>query len=400
MSKSKNKSQEKRQGFDWEQLGKKGKRDATIKEEIDSLRESFINVLLNGEEKITEKKFTTDILPELEHKVEDLCSKYEIDRKEQDRRKDSILKELTNFYHSYITTETYAELSIDAVQIYNILNALKNIVDEVEFKLVKDHIALRFMDPSRINLVQIFLTAKTYIFFREGKACVDLDDFAKVVKANTTEKSVTTLRFTPSEVLITKESETYRTSVHTSLSQLDLDIEEIPMGEIFKIQYPFSFAISRGQFDYILNELDVLSEIVNIKVNMDHIEFYNSGQIGSRTIPFEEKDIKYLTYTEYEKEKEQEEDTEENSEEQEDIFHALSAFSYKFLDTFSKLSSLLTSNDPIHFFARSQHPLKIYIELPLIDSRKTNIGTLKAWSFLACRAEEAEFDEDDELDDF
>jgi len=389
MSKSKNKSQEKIQGFDWEQLGKKGKRDATIKEEIDSLRERFINVLLNGEEKITEKKFTTGILPEVEHKVEDLCSKYEIDRKEQDRRKDNILKELTNFYNSYIKTKTYAELSIDAVQIYNILNALKNIVDEVEFKLVKDHIALRFMDPSRITLVQIIITAKTYRFFEEGKICVNLDDFAKVIKANATEKSLTTLKFIPSQVLITKESETYRTSVHTSLSQLDLDIEEIPMEEIFKIQYPFSFAISRGQFDYILNELDVLSEIVNIKVNMDHIEFYNSGQIGSRTIPFQEKDIKYLTYTEYEKEKEQE-----------DILHATSAFSYKFLDTFSKLSSLLTSNDPIHFFARSQHPLKIYIELPLIDSRKANIGTLKAWSFLACRAEEAEFDEDGELDDF
>ncbi|TFF93174.1 MAG: hypothetical protein EU543_04205 [Promethearchaeota archaeon] len=119
----------------------------------------------------------------------------------------------------------------------------------------------------------------------------------------------------------------------------------------------------------------MLSEIVNIKVDKDHIEFYNAGQIGSRTIPFQEKDIKYLTYTEYEQENNQEEDTDaEESKEKEDPSEAVSAFSYKFLDIFSKLTSLLTPNDSIHFFARSQHPLKIYIELPLIDTRKATIG--------------------------
>ncbi|MGM0469261.1 MAG: hypothetical protein ACQERB_10700, partial [Promethearchaeati archaeon] len=202
-------------------MGKKGKRDATIKEGIELIKEKYTHILSNGEDPITEEQLTNKILPEVEDELGTLFEKYELDPANQDRRKENVLKEIRDYYTSYIKTETYAEFSIDAVQIYNILSALKNIVFEVEFTLTQDHIALRFMDPTRINLVRIFITAKTYRFFREGKVCVDLEYFAKVVKASASEKSLTTFRFTPTKILITKESEIFRTSVHTSLGLLD-----------------------------------------------------------------------------------------------------------------------------------------------------------------------------------
>jgi len=284
------------EGFNWEKLSKKGKQDADIKDELNKHMEKYRTLLLEADETPSQSEFQTELLPQIRTSLYNVFNSYDLPEKEQERRLESFLDEIQTFFNEYIDTHALAELTLEASQIYNIIKAINALNEEVQIHIDKEQVRFRFMDPSRVTLVQVFITAKTYKFFREGRIAVHLGDFANLLSATTSEKSSTTIRFTPKNIIIIKESEKLRAPVRSTLSLLDLDIEEIPMDMLFQTTYPFTFELSQDQYKFLLKELDTLSEIVNLKAEPQQITFYNSGQVGTRNIVFQKKYLKSLEF--------------------------------------------------------------------------------------------------------
>jgi len=243
-------------------------------------------------------------------------------------------------------------------------------------------------------LTKISITAETYECFREGKAGVILSDLADILKCNVSDKSTATLLFTEHNLLITAYSEKYGVPIEDQYHLIELDIEEIPMDNLIEIQYPFRFLITRERFEFILRQLNIHSEIINIKATLDNVKFYNSGQIGARQIVLDESNLSEFSYANIdEDEEEKQEDSEEPT--------ASAGYSYKFVKSVAKLISLLNPSRTATFFLKEMTPLKIHFKLPLCDIHDKNIGTLEAYSFIASRAlEDEESEDEEEIEDF
>jgi hypothetical protein len=251
------------------------------------------------------------------------------------------------------------------------------------------------MDPSQIMLTKISITVETYECFREGKAGVILSDLADILKCNVSDKSTATLLFTEHNLLITTYSEKYRVPIEDQYRLVEINIEEIPMENLIEIQYQFRFLITRERFEFVLRQLNIHSEIINIKATLDNVKFYNSGQIGARQIVLDESNLSEFSYTNIDNENEEEE--QENSEDP----TASAGYSYRFVKSVAKLISLLNPSSTATFFLKEMTPLKIYFTLPLCDIHDKNIGTLEAYSFIAPRAlEDEESEDEEEIEDF
>jgi proliferating cell nuclear antigen len=251
-----------------------------------------------------------------------------------------------------------------------IIETLSSIIDETTIVVTPKEFTIKAMDPSRICLLKLVIKKEGFNDFECNKACkigLNLDDFNKILKRASSNDSIT-LEYQEDEqkirIKMKREGSTRTRSF--SLTLLDVDIEEVPMDNLLKIEFNAIWDMNIDHFNEALKDAEIYSEILNVKATEgEGLLFSSSGLIGEMRYNFSLEDLF-----------------------ESDISGGESkgAYSLTFLKSILKIAAI-TENFKISL--KTDHPLKI--EFGLLEDGELNY-------FLAPRVEEAEFDDDDEDD--
>jgi len=252
-----------------------------------------------------------------------------------------------------------------------IVETLASIIDETEFRVTPKDFTISAMDPSRICLLKLSIKKENFDEYKcskESKVGLNLDDLDKILKRSAANDSVE-IDFNEAEqkIKIKMKREGVARTRTFSLALLDIDIEEIPMDNLLKIEYPSKWVIEPDFLVEAIKDAEIYSEILNINASEGQgLIFSSSGQIGEMEYDLREDDLieSNLSGT------------------------STGAYSLTFLKAILKIASI---TEKLEISLKTDHPLKMIFNL-------LEGGELSY--FLAPRVEEAEFEDEDDMDEF
>ncbi|MFX0080850.1 MAG: proliferating cell nuclear antigen (pcna) [Candidatus Hodarchaeota archaeon] len=252
-----------------------------------------------------------------------------------------------------------------------IVETLASIIDETEFRVTPKEFTISAMDPSRICLLKLSIKKDDFDDYqcnKESKVGLNLDDLDKILKRSAANDSVEiNFNETDQKIKIKMQREGVSRTRTFSLALLDIDIEEIPMDNLLKIEYPSNWVLDPDFLVEAIKDAEIYSEILNINANEGQgLIFSSSGQIGEMEYDLNEDDLI-------------ESDLQGSSS---------GAYSLTFLKAILKIASI---TEKLKISLKTDHPLKMNFDL--LEGGKLSY-------FLAPRVEEEEFDEDEDMDEF
>ena len=122
-----------------------------------------------------------------------------------------------------------------------IVETLASIIDETEFRVTPKEFTISAMDPSRICLLKLSIKNENFDEYqcdKDSKVGLNLDDLDKILKRSAANDSVE-IDFNEAEQKIKiKMAREGMTRTRTfSLALLDIDIEEITMDNLLRLEY-------------------------------------------------------------------------------------------------------------------------------------------------------------------
>jgi len=252
-----------------------------------------------------------------------------------------------------------------------IVETLASIIDETEFRVTPKKFTISAMDPSRICLLKLSINKENFDDYqcdKESKVGLNLDDLDKILKRSATNDSVE-IKFNEKDQKIKIKMQREGTSrIRTfSLALLDIEIEEIPMDNLLRIEYPSKWVIEPDFLVEAIKDAEIYSEILNITaIEGQGLNFTSTGQIGEMEYQLNEDDLIETDFS----------------------GTSSGAYSLTFLKAILKIASI---TEKLEISLKTDHPLKMIFNL-------LEGGELSY--FLAPRVEEAEFEEDDDMDEF
>ncbi|MFW9826730.1 MAG: proliferating cell nuclear antigen (pcna) [Candidatus Thorarchaeota archaeon] len=252
-----------------------------------------------------------------------------------------------------------------------IVETLASIIDETEFRVTPKEFTITAMDPSRICLLKLSIKKDNFDEYKcdkESKVGLNLDDLDKILKRSASNDSVQIDYNEKEEKIKIKMQREGMSRVRTfSLALLDIDIEEIPMDNLLKIEYPTKWVIDPEFLVEAIKDAEIYSEILNLKaIEGQGLNFSSTGQIGEMEYQLSEEDLIDTEISET----------------------STGAYSLTFLKAILKIASI---TEKLEISLKTDHPLKMIFNL-------LEGGELSY--FLAPRVEEAEFEDDDDMDEF
>ncbi|MFX0028950.1 MAG: proliferating cell nuclear antigen (pcna) [Candidatus Hermodarchaeota archaeon] len=252
-----------------------------------------------------------------------------------------------------------------------IIETLASIIDETEFRVTPKEFTISAMDPSRICLLKLSIKKDDFDGYecsKESKVGLNLDDLDKILKRSAANDSVEIdFNETDQKIKIKMQREGTSRTRTFSLALLDIDIEEIPMDNLLKIEYPSAWVLDPDFLVEAIKDAEIYSEILNINASEGQgLIFSSSGQIGEMEYDLSEEDLI----------------------ESELQGTSTGAYSLTFLKAILKIASI---TEKLEIALKTDHPLKMNFDL--LEGGKLSY-------FLAPRVEEEEFDEDDDMDEF
>ena len=252
-----------------------------------------------------------------------------------------------------------------------IVETLASIIDETEFRVTPKEFTISAMDPSRICLLKLSIKKDNFDDYKcskDSKVGLNLDDLDKILKRCAANDAVE-IDFNEKDqkIKIKMQREGTSRTRTFSLTLLDIDIEEIPMENLLNIEYSSKWVIDPDFLVEAIKDAEIYSEILNMKSIEDQgLVFSSTGQIGEMNYELE---LDELIET--------------------DITGTSSgAYSLTFLKAILKISSI---TEKLEISLKTDHPLKMMFNL---------LEGGELFYFLAPRVEEAEFDEDEDMDEF
>ncbi len=252
-----------------------------------------------------------------------------------------------------------------------IVETLASIIDETEFRVTPKEFTISAMDPSRICLLKLSIKKENFDGYecsKESKVGLNLDDLDKILKRSGANDSIEIdFNETDQKIKIKIQREGMSRKRTFSLALLDIDIEEIPMDNLLKIEYPSKWVIETDFFIEAIKDAEIYSEILNIAASEGQgLDFSSTGQIGEMEYNLGEDDL---------------------------IEHDINgtsrgAYSLTFLKAILKIASI---TEKLEISLKTDHPLKMIFDL--LEGGKLSY-------FLAPRVEEAEFEDEDDIEEF
>lgn len=252
-----------------------------------------------------------------------------------------------------------------------IVETLSSIIDETEFKVSPKEFVITAMDPSRICLLKLSIKKESFDDYKcskETKIGLNLDDLDKILKRSSADDNIEIdFKETDQKIKITMDRVGKTRKRTFSLALIDLEREEIPMENLLKIDYPSKWVIDTEFLVEAIKDAEIYSEILNMKaVANEGLVFSSTGQIGEMEYNLSVEDLLESEISET----------------------CTGAYSLTFLKAILKIASI---TEKLEISLKTDHPLKMIFNL--LEGGELNY-------FLAPRVEEAEFDDDDDMDEF
>ncbi|CAI2374504.1 unnamed protein product [Moneuplotes crassus] len=173
----------------------------------------------------------------------------------------------------------------DCQKFKRIVDALKDLVSDVNIDTSATGISLQAMDSSHVALVSLMMNQEGFDYFKCEKPAtigVSIGNLSKVLKLANPEDSIT-LEFDedPSCLTIIFESSTNSKSTTFNLNLLTLESENMGIPDT---EYTSEITMNSNEFTKICKELGVISDTVGITTTLDYVEFSVTGDIGSGNI--------------------------------------------------------------------------------------------------------------------
>lgn len=170
----------------------------------------------------------------------------------------------------------------ESIQFKKLVEAIKDIVSEINLEVNDKGINLQAMDTSHVALVTAFINAEGFEMYRCDKPIVlgvNVGNLWKLLKCGGNEDSLT-LKTTsdPSQINICFENPKLKKYCDFSLSLVNIDSEHLGIPQT---TYGSVISMPSSEFNRIVKELYQLNETVNIETSKSFVKFSIQGeQIG------------------------------------------------------------------------------------------------------------------------
>jgi proliferating cell nuclear antigen len=236
----------------------------------------------------------------------------------------------------------------DGMKLKKIVDAIKDLVADVNIDTTATGISLQAMDSSHIALVSLMLHQEGFETFRWDKPFtigVSIANLAKVLKLAGNEDSITLkAEENPTYLTIILENQARSKQTIFQLNLLNLDIESMGIPDT---PYTSEITMNSNEFLKLCKELSVISEAVTITTSMEFVKFSVEGDIGNGWVKINTSNGEINT---------RDDDDESNI----NILVKLS-FSLKYLSMFTKASTL--SNE-VRLQMAADTPLVVEYQIP------------------------------------
>ena len=279
----------------------------------------------------------------------------------------------------------------DGFSFYKFIEALSNVVDEIplNFDPKNNVLNILFMDSGRFCLMNIEIKSDINAKVKDlrnllnvkkdisveiigsvtGKQVyISLADFKELLKVKKETKSIKLIFGDQYKILIEKKglgSNIFGT-VKKSLKYLDLNFDEISTNTLESVDYPNEISISIELLTDMFYESNNYSGVCTIETNKKGICFKETGVIGNYEAFYLCDNLESCCC--------------DGSE--------VTSHAYNFLNVIKNFLKIMEKGDTIHFYQKTDHPLKVVIVLKKINTTITY--------YIACRVEEEEFYNDKE----
>lgn len=245
----------------------------------------------------------------------------------------------------------------------SIVETLASIIDEVNIVITPNEFSIKAMDPSRICLLQLTMEKENFDEYNCSKECnigLNLDDLDKIMKRSSANDTIT-LSYQEEDRKIKikmQKGETERARTF-GLVLIDVDIEDVPMDNLLKTEYPSSWSFDPDILVEAIKDAEIYSDVLNIEaIEKIGLKFTSSGQIGEMEYQLDLDEFIDVDLSKTQK----------------------GAFSITFLKSVMKLANI-TEN--LKIFLKGDHPLQMLFNL--LEGAELNY-------FLAPRVEEPVFE--------
>ena len=183
-----------------------------------------------------------------------------------------------------------ARLSNGAI-LKKLIEAIKDLVADVNFDISNDGINLQAMDSSHVALVVLQLRASEFDEFRCDRPQtlgISVGNLAKIMKLAGNDDAVT-LRADDEASCLTLifEGKGEEKVSEFKLTLLTLDTEHLGISEQ---DYNSQAVLSAGEFSRICRELAQLTDTLTVETDKDSMRFSVSGDIGAGTVTIRHND--------------------------------------------------------------------------------------------------------------
>mmetsp|Transcript_5730 Transcript_5730/g.4092 ORF Transcript_5730/g.4092 Transcript_5730/m.4092 type:complete len:258 (+) Transcript_5730:69-842(+) len=172
-----------------------------------------------------------------------------------------------------------------------IIDAIKDIVTEVNFDISPSGISLQAMDSSHVALVSLNLSMEGFETYRADTnqvIGVSIANLAKVMKlADPTDNITLQAEQDPSHLKIIFENTKTERKTEFMLNLISLDVDHLAIPET---EHSSIVAINSGEFSKICKELYSLSENLTISTTEDSVQFSVESDAGSGSIRLGQND--------------------------------------------------------------------------------------------------------------
>ena len=170
-------------------------------------------------------------------------------------------------------------------QLKKIVEAIKDIVCDVNLDCNHQGLSLQAMDQAHVSLVTLFLKPEAFEYFRCNKSIklgINLLSLYKILKCSSNEDSVTISCKNNLEIL----SLLFESTANDRISEFQLKLIHINAEQlgIPDTHYPIIEYITSAEYKRICSDLSILGDTIQIEISKLGIKFEIEGDIGKGSI--------------------------------------------------------------------------------------------------------------------
>ncbi|CAI2377284.1 unnamed protein product [Moneuplotes crassus] len=166
-----------------------------------------------------------------------------------------------------------------------IVEAIKELVSDVNIDISPTGISLQAMDNSHVALVSLQLSMDGFESFRSDKPMtlgINIGNLFKIMKLGDNDDSMTLkAEEDPSHLTIIFENEKKGRFAEFNINLINIDTEHLSVSDN---EGGSQLSMASGEFSKIMKELYQISETVNIETSQELIQFSVEGDCGSGSV--------------------------------------------------------------------------------------------------------------------